>query len=199
MFTRRIHTDVSYLACARRLLAAPDAAFPQFATHNALTLATIHAMAGENFYAGQYEFQCLHGMGEPLYDEVVGRDRLNRPCRIYAPVGTHETLLAYLVRRLLENGANTSFVNQIANPEVTLDTLLRDPVEQALALQPVGAPHPRIALPRDLLGARRNSRGLDLANEQVLAGLATTLQDGQPIVAVPVLADGPRNGADPAR
>ena len=154
VFTRRIHTDVSYLACARRLLAAPDAAFPQFATHNALTLATIHAMAGENFYAGQYEFQCLHGMGEPLYDEVVGPDRLNRPCRIYAPVGTHETLLAYLVRRLLENGANTSFVNQIANPEVTLDTLLRDPVEQALALQPVGAPHPRIVLPRDLLGAR---------------------------------------------
>ena len=194
VFTRRIHTDVSYLACARRLLAAPDAAFPQFATHNALTLATIHAMAGENFYAGQYEFQCLHGMGEPLYEEVVGPDRLNRPCRIYAPVGTHETLLAYLVRRLLENGANTSFVNQIANPEVTLDTLLRDPVEQALALQPVGAPHPRIALPRDLLGARKNSRGLDLANEQVLAGLAATLQEGQPVAAVPVLADGPRKG-----
>jgi RHH-type transcriptional regulator, proline utilization regulon repressor / proline dehydrogenase / delta 1-pyrroline-5-carboxylate dehydrogenase len=194
VFTRRIHTDVSYLACARRLLAAPDAAFPQFATHNALTLATIHAMAGENFYAGQYEFQCLHGMGEPLYEEVVGRDKLSRPCRIYAPVGTHETLLAYLVRRLLENGANTSFVNQIANPEVTLETLLRDPVEQALVLQPVGAPHPRIVLPRDLLGTRRNSRGLDLANEQVLAGLAATLQEGQPVVAMPVLADGPRKG-----
>ncbi|MBI2737484.1 MAG: trifunctional transcriptional regulator/proline dehydrogenase/L-glutamate gamma-semialdehyde dehydrogenase [Rhodospirillales bacterium] len=195
VFTRRIHTDVSYLACARRLLAAPDAAFPQFATHNALTLATIHAMAGENFYAGQYEFQCLHGMGEPLYEEVVGRDRLNRPCRIYAPVGTHETLLAYLVRRLLENGANTSFVNQIADPEVTLDTLLADPVERALALQPVGAPHPRIVRPRDLLGAtRRNSQGLDLANEQVLAGLAAMLQEGQPIAAVPVLADGPRSG-----
>jgi RHH-type proline utilization regulon transcriptional repressor/proline dehydrogenase/delta 1-pyrroline-5-carboxylate dehydrogenase len=194
VFTRRIHTDVSYLACARRLLAAPDAAFPQFATHNALTLATIHAMAGENFYAGQYEFQCLHGMGEPLYDEVVGPDKLSRPCRIYAPVGTHETLLAYLVRRLLENGANTSFVNQIANPEVTLETLLRDPVEQALTLQPVGAPHPRIVLPRDLLGTRRNSRGLDLANEQVLAGLAATLQRGQPVVAVPVLADGLRKG-----
>src|SRR5215470_14262037 len=139
VFTRRIHTDVSYLACARRLLAAPDACFPQFATHNALTLATIHAMAGENFYGGQYEFQCLHGMGEPLYEEVVGPHKLNRPCRIYAPVGTHETLLAYLVRRLLENGANTSFVNQIANPEVTLDMLLADPVERALALDPVGA------------------------------------------------------------
>jgi RHH-type transcriptional regulator, proline utilization regulon repressor / proline dehydrogenase / delta 1-pyrroline-5-carboxylate dehydrogenase len=89
VFTRKIHTDVSYLACARKLLAAPDAAFPQFATHNALTLSSIHAMAGENFYAGQYEFQCLHGMGEPLYEEVVGREKLNRPCRIYAPVGTH--------------------------------------------------------------------------------------------------------------
>ena len=194
VFTRRIHTDVSYLACARRLLAAPDAAFPQFATHNALTLATIHAMAGENFYAGQYEFQCLHGMGEPLYEEVVGRNRLNRPCRIYAPVGTHETLLAYLVRRLLENGANTSFVNQIANPEVTLDTLLSDPVEQALALKPVGAPHPRIALPTDMFGGRRNSKGLDLANEQVLAELATTLQQEEALAAVPVLAEGPHKG-----
>jgi RHH-type proline utilization regulon transcriptional repressor/proline dehydrogenase/delta 1-pyrroline-5-carboxylate dehydrogenase len=195
VFTRRIHTDVSYLACARRLLAAPDAAFPQFATHNALTLATIHAMAGENFYAGQYEFQCLHGMGEPLYEEVVGPGKLNRPCRIYAPVGTHETLLAYLVRRLLENGANTSFVNQVANPAVTLDTLLSDPIERARALEPVGAPHPRIVLPRDQFGgARKNSRGLDLANEQVLAALAVTLQEARPITAVPWLADGPRAG-----
>ena len=112
VFTRKVHTDVSYIACARKLLAAPDAVFPQFATHNAQTLATIHAMAGANFHAGQYEFQCLHGMGEPLYEEVVGPDKLDRPCRIYAPVGTHETLLAYLVRRLLENGANSSFVNR---------------------------------------------------------------------------------------
>jgi RHH-type transcriptional regulator, proline utilization regulon repressor / proline dehydrogenase / delta 1-pyrroline-5-carboxylate dehydrogenase len=195
VFTRRIHTDISYLACARRLLAAPDAAFPQFATHNALTLATIHEMAGGNFYAGQYEFQCLHGMGEPLYEEVVGRANLNRPCRIYAPVGTHETLLAYLVRRLLENGANTSFVNQIANPEVTLDMLLADPVERALALDPVGASHPRIVLPRDLFGgARPNSRGLDLANERVLGGLVAILARATPLVAVPVLADGRRDG-----
>jgi len=204
VFTRRIHTDVSYLACARRLLAAPDAAFPQFATHNALTLATIHTMAGENFYAGQYEFQCLHGMGEPLYEEVVGPDKLNRPCRIYAPVGTHETLLAYLVRRLLENGANTSFVNQIANPAITLDMLLADPVERARALEPVGTPHPKIALPRDLFGAaRKNSRGLDLANEQVLADLAATLREGKPVATVPLLANGPgeanaRDVANPA-
>lgn len=195
VFTRRIHTDVSYLACARRLLAASDAAFPQFATHNALTLATIHAMAGENFYGGQYEFQCLHGMGEPLYEEVVGPQKLGRPCRIYAPVGTHETLLAYLVRRLLENGANTSFVNQIANPEITLDTLLADPVERARALDPVGAPHPKIALPRDLFGADRlNSLGLDLANEQVLASLAKVLPARPPLWAAPLLADGPHAG-----
>ena len=118
VFTRKVHTDVCYLACARKLLGAPEAVFPQFATHNAQTLSALYVMAGENFYAGQYEFQCLHGMGEPLYEEVVGPRKLNRPCRIYAPVGTHETLLPYLVRRLLENGANTSFVNQIANPQI---------------------------------------------------------------------------------
>ncbi len=198
VFTRKIHTDVSYLACARKLLAAPDAAFPQFATHNALTLASIQAMAGENFYAGQYEFQCLHGMGEPLYEEVVGRDNLNRPCRIYAPVGTHETLLAYLVRRLLENGANTSFVNQVADPDVALDSLLADPVERARALTPVGAPHPLILLPRDLFGpTRANSRGLDLVNEGVLAALARELVARASTIlrATPVLADGPRDGA----
>ncbi|MGQ3298757.1 bifunctional proline dehydrogenase/L-glutamate gamma-semialdehyde dehydrogenase PutA [Reyranella sp.] len=199
VFTRKIHTDVSYLACARKLLAAPDAAFPQFATHNALTLASIHAMAGENFYAGQYEFQCLHGMGEPLYEEVVGREKLNRPCRIYAPVGTHETLLAYLVRRLLENGANTSFVNQVADPEVAIDSLLADPVERARRLSPIGAPHPLIKLPRDLFGpTRANSRGLDLVNESVLAALARELVAGAPtpLSTTPVLVDGPCDGIE---
>ncbi len=129
VFTRKIHTDVSYLACAKLLLAAPDAAFPQYATHNAMTLATIHTLAGPNFYAGQYEFQCLHGMGEPLYGQIVGHARDERPCRIYAPVGSHETLLAYLVRRLLENGANSSFVNRIADPNVPVEALIEDPVE----------------------------------------------------------------------
>ena len=127
VFTRKIHTDVSYLACARKLLAATDVVYPQFATHNAQTLATIYAMAGD-FRPGQYEFQCLHGMGETLYEQVVGPTKLDRPCRIYAPVGTHETLLAYLVRRLLENGANTSFVNQIADKDVPIDRLVADPV-----------------------------------------------------------------------
>jgi RHH-type proline utilization regulon transcriptional repressor/proline dehydrogenase/delta 1-pyrroline-5-carboxylate dehydrogenase len=122
VYTRKVHTDVSYLACARKLLAAPDAVYPQFATHNAQTVASGDLpLAGPNYYAGQYEFQCLHGMGEPLYEQVTAAPRpasWRRPCRIYAPVGTHETLLAYLVRRLLENGANTSFVNRIADPDV---------------------------------------------------------------------------------
>lgn len=176
VFTRKMHTDVSYLACARRLLAAPDAIFPQFATHNARTLASIIEMAGGNFYAGQYEFQCLHGMGEPLYEEVVGRDRLDRPCRIYAPVGTHETLLAYLVRRLLENGANTSFVHRLADPAVPVEELVADPVAVAGAISPLGAPHPKIPLPRDLYApARVNSAGIDFTNEQRLASLSAAL------------------------
>ena len=176
VFTRKVHTDVSYLACARRLLAAPDAVFPQFATHNARTLAAIVEMAGANFRPGDYEFQCLHGMGEPLYEEVVGPGQLDRPCRIYAPVGTHETLLAYLVRRLLENGANTSFVNRIADPAVSIAELVADPVAVAGAITPLGAGHPKIPLPRDLFGdARRNSAGIDFSNEQRLASLSAAL------------------------
>ncbi|CAM5196368.1 Bifunctional protein PutA OS=Castellaniella defragrans OX=75697 GN=HNR28_000344 PE=3 SV=1 [Castellaniella defragrans] len=181
VYTRKVHTDVSYLACARKLLSAPDAVFPQFATHNAQTLASLYTMAGENYYPGQYEFQCLHGMGEPLYEEVVGpvaKGHLNRPCRIYAPVGTHETLLAYLVRRLLENGANTSFVNQIGDKEVPIASLVEDPVAKARAIHPLGAPHERIPLPRDLYRARDNrlnSAGLDLSNEHRLGSLAAAL------------------------
>ena len=182
VFTRKIHTDVSYIACAKLLLAAPDAVFPQFATHNALTAATIHAMAGRNFYAGQYEFQCLHGMGEPLYNEIVGAENLNRPCRVYAPVGPHETLLAYLVRRLLENGANTSFVNQIADPDVPVESLIEDPVEATRARRPIGAPHPRISAPRDLFApVRANSAGVDLSNETHLAELAAAIAIAPPI------------------
>jgi RHH-type proline utilization regulon transcriptional repressor/proline dehydrogenase/delta 1-pyrroline-5-carboxylate dehydrogenase len=199
VYTRKIHTDVAYLACARKLLAAPDAVFPQFATHNAQTLATVMEMAGANYYAGQYEFQCLHGMGEPLYEEVVGREKLGRPCRIYAPVGTHETLLAYLVRRLLENGANTSFVNRIADPNVPVDELIESPVDAAQRIEPMGAPHPGIAAPADLFGAeRRNSAGLDLSNEQRLASLAAALLAGsaapvaaKPLLAGPLTMDGP--------
>jgi RHH-type proline utilization regulon transcriptional repressor/proline dehydrogenase/delta 1-pyrroline-5-carboxylate dehydrogenase len=183
VYTRKVYTDVAYLACARKLLGAPEAVFPQFATHNAYTLAAIYQLAGQNYYPGQYEFQCLHGMGESLYEEVVGpiaQGKLNRPCRIYAPVGTHETLLAYLVRRLLENGANTSFVNRIGDESVSIDELVQDPVEAALAITPLGAPHEKIASPRELFGALRdggrpNSQGLDLSNEHRLGSLAAAL------------------------
>ncbi|MDQ0560179.1 RHH-type proline utilization regulon transcriptional repressor/proline dehydrogenase/delta 1-pyrroline-5-carboxylate dehydrogenase [Rhizobium mesoamericanum] len=176
VFTRKIYTDVSYIACAKKLLAATDAVFPQFATHNAQTLATIYHAAGSDYYVGKYEFQCLHGMGEPLYDEVVGRQNLNRPCRIYAPVGTHETLLAYLVRRLLENGANSSFVNRIADPNVSVDELIADPVEIVAKMQVPGQKHDKIALPPDLYGQRRNSAGLDISNEITLQALTETLK-----------------------
>jgi RHH-type proline utilization regulon transcriptional repressor/proline dehydrogenase/delta 1-pyrroline-5-carboxylate dehydrogenase len=197
VYTRKVHTDLSYIACANRLLAAPDAVFPQFATHNALTMATIYCLAGESFHVGQYEFQGLHGMGEPLYAEVVGADKLNRPCRLYAPVGTPETLLAYLVRRLLENGANSSFVNKIGDPSVPLDALLVDPVDLAQQVRPVGAPHERIALPRRLFGAvRDNSAGFDPSNEQALAALAEALAAGNrsPLRARPMLGDGAVDG-----
>ena len=185
VYTRKAHTDVSYIACARKLLAAPDAVFPQFATHNAHTLAAIYEMADPASYQpDQYEFQCLHGMGEPLYEQVVrpvAQGGLGRPCRVYAPVGTHETLLAYLVRRLLENGANTSFVNRIADESIALDELVRDPVDTvdaaALVEGAAALPHPRIAHPLALYGdVRRNSAGLDLASESVLAQLSAALQ-----------------------
>jgi RHH-type proline utilization regulon transcriptional repressor/proline dehydrogenase/delta 1-pyrroline-5-carboxylate dehydrogenase len=176
VFTRKAHTDVSYIACARKLLDARALVFPQFATHNAQTLATIHALAGGMFTPGDYEFQCLHGMGEPLYQEVVGAGMLNRPCRIYAPVGTHETLLAYLVRRLLENGANSSFVNRIQDPSVPVQDLIADPAAQVAAARPPGGPHPRIGLPRHQPGDERDSAaGVDLSDEATLAGLARAL------------------------
>ncbi|HEY9279109.1 MAG TPA: trifunctional transcriptional regulator/proline dehydrogenase/L-glutamate gamma-semialdehyde dehydrogenase, partial [Eoetvoesiella sp.] len=181
VYTRKVYTDVSYLACAHKLLAAPEAVYPQFATHNAHTLSAIYYMAGQNYYPGQYEFQCLHGMGESLYELVTGpveQGKLNRPCRIYAPVGSHETLLAYLVRRLLENGANTSFVNLIGDESVPVETLIADPVAVASRIDPLGAPHEKIPLPRDLYlesSGRVNSAGIDLTNEQRLGSLSAAL------------------------
>ena len=176
VYTRKVHTDVSYIACARKLLAARDVIFPQFATHNAQTLATIYNLAGPDFKVGDYEFQCLHGMGEPLYDEVVGPSKLGRPARIYAPVGTHETLLAYLVRRLLENGANSSFVNRIGDKSVSVDEMIADPADVVRSMAVVGARHDQIALPENLYGARENSAGLDLSNEVTLAAISKSLE-----------------------
>ena len=205
VFTRKAYTDISYLACARQLLAVPQYIYPQFATHNAQTLAAVYYLAGQNYYPGQYEFQCLHGMGEPLYDLVVGKaseGKLNRPCRIYAPVGSHETLLAYLVRRLLENGANSSFVNRIADPALPLERLIADPVAEVALLGRqegrVGLPHPAIPLPRQLYGALRlNSYGLDLANEQQLATLSGVLLNSghHHWRAEPIIAEGLEEGA----
>ncbi|RZT29580.1 trifunctional transcriptional regulator/proline dehydrogenase/L-glutamate gamma-semialdehyde dehydrogenase [Cupriavidus agavae] len=186
VYTRKVYTDVAYVACARKLLSVPDAIYPQFATHNAHTLSAIYQIAGQSYYPGQYEFQCLHGMGEPLYDQIVGPKsdgKFNRPCRIYAPVGTHETLLAYLVRRLLENGANTSFVNRIADESIPLDELVADPVAVVESMHKtegtLGLPHPRIPHPRELYGeARANSAGIDLSNEHRLASLSSALLAG---------------------
>ena len=151
VFTRKVATDVSYLACARQLLDAGDVIYPAFATHNANTIAQVKAIAGDR----PFEFQRLHGMGEELYAELrkleEGIGEPPTPVRIYAPVGSHKELLAYLVRRLLENGANSSFVNRIADAEVSLDELVRDPVAELAALEPKR--NPSIPLPRDIFGA----------------------------------------------
>ncbi len=203
VYTRKHHTDVSYLACAQKLLAAPEAVYPQFATHNAHTLAAIVQLAQDmhgDYAPGQYEFQCLHGMGEPLYRQVVGP--LQRPCRIYAPVGTHETLLAYLVRRLLENGANSSFVNRMADTSVSVGDLVQDPVvrteeDAQCEDSPPGQPHPQIALPAQLYGAaRRNSSGPDLAHEPTLRQLAADMQAQVQAVTVTPLMAAPFVGAE---
>lgn len=180
VFTRKVHTDLSYIACAKKLLAAPEWIYPQFATHNAQTVATIYQLANPTqYYSGQYEFQCLHGMGEPLYEQVVGdkqQHKLGVPCRIYAPVGNHETLLAYLVRRLLENGANTSFVNRIADKTLKIEHLITDPIAEiqhnTRQQGKLGTQHSAIAAPKALLQPiRENSTGLDLADDSVLSEL----------------------------
>ncbi|WP_338768994.1 trifunctional transcriptional regulator/proline dehydrogenase/L-glutamate gamma-semialdehyde dehydrogenase [Massilia sp. METH4] len=194
VYTRKVYTDVSYLACAQRLLAATDVIYPQFATHNAQTLSTIYTWAKRDGIDA-YEFQCLHGMGETLYDQVVGKDKLDKACRIYAPVGTHETLLAYLVRRLLENGANSSFVSQIVDEGIPVDALIQNPLDVARQLG--GAPHAAIPLPLDLFGAeRKNSEGLDLSNEDVLREVSNALAQprtwqASPLLAIPPEADQP--------
>lgn len=185
VYTRKVHTDVSYLACARKLLDAQDVVFPQFATHNAYTLAAIYQMGKGR----QFEYQCLHGMSETLYDQVVGPQNLGRRVRVYAPVGTHETLLAYLVRRLLENGANTSFVNQIVDENISIDALIRSPFD-TLTEQGI-RPNGNLPLPRKLYGEERlNSQGLDLSNETALQQLQSAMNTAAsaPVQAVPLLA-----------
>ena len=178
VFTKKLHTDVSYLACMRMLLSDGQSFYPQFATHNAHTVAAAYAAGG----TAAFEFQRLHGMGEALYADVIGKGKLNRACRIYAPVGGHEDLLAYLVRRLLENGANTSFVNRLADEHEPIEVIIRDPVETAErerergSRSNAGADAGALPRPAAIFGPldeqfRRNSAGLPLSEPAVRAGL----------------------------
>src|SRR5688500_605808 len=175
VFTRKSATDMSYVACARTLLSAPQFIYPAFATHNCRTVATILEL-GKGL---DFEFQKLFGMGDALYDALLAE----RPvaCRIYAPVGGFTDLLPYLVRRLLENGANTSFVHQIADPDVPVEALVADPVA---SLPEPYVPDPRIPLPRDVYPDRRNSLGLDLSRQDVLADLRTRTLADRPLTPV---------------
>jgi RHH-type proline utilization regulon transcriptional repressor/proline dehydrogenase/delta 1-pyrroline-5-carboxylate dehydrogenase len=192
VFTRKASTDVSYLACARRLLEARESIYPMFATHNAHTLASVLELAGAR---RDFEFQRLQGMGEELYAQVVGDEHLGVACRVYAPVGSHEDLLPYLVRRLLENGANTSFVNRIVDARVPVETIVADPVAEVEALD--SRPHPRIPLPRDLYGTRRNSSGVHLADTGALTGLAQQMQAAvRPWSAAPLVGGRPLPGKE---
>ena len=170
VFTRKACTDVAYLACARKLLGMTDRLYPQFATHNAHTVAAVLHMAGDGDRS-HFEFQRLHGMGEALHAAV--REAHGLRCRIYAPVGAHHDLLAYLVRRLLENGANSSFVNQIVDESVTVEEIARDPV--AAVAEPGGAvANPAIAAPPDIfMPARRNAKGWDLTDPLTVAEIET--------------------------
>jgi RHH-type proline utilization regulon transcriptional repressor/proline dehydrogenase/delta 1-pyrroline-5-carboxylate dehydrogenase len=181
VFTRKSSTDVSYHACANKLLDYRDTIYPQFATHNAYTAATIVELAGDDKHG--YEFQCLHGMGDSLYDQIVSGNGIQ--CRIYAPVGHHEGLLAYLVRRLLENGANSSFVNAIVDESQPVESLLEDPVEKTQRLKKKY--NGQIIMPIDLyrnenklngcdgLVSRDNSKGIDLSDINEITPLKSAL------------------------
>ncbi len=206
VFTRKPNTDVSYLACARRLFAVgSDLIYPQFATHNAHTIAAIAQMAQQAGAAtpSPFEFQRLHGMGVDLYDEVIGPDHMNVPCRVYAPVGSHEELLPYLVRRLLENGANSSFVNRIVDAAVPVQDLIADPCDVVRAF--VSIPHPRIPLPVDIYQPlRKNSMGVNLADDNQLKALAQAVNvqrapwQARPLVPGAKLAGDAIEVTDPA-
>ncbi len=193
VFTRKANTDVSFIACSKKVLNNRQAFYPQFASHNAHTIAIVTELAGDRL---DYEFQRLHGMGEDLYGEVMSGEGFRHECRVYAPVGSHEDLLPYLVRRLLENGANTSFVNRIVDEALPVGVVAEDPVEKVAVTVPV--PHPAIPLPRHLYGAARlNSRGVNLANESELSELAKAMQpfaratwDVNPILASGLQKDG---------
>jgi RHH-type proline utilization regulon transcriptional repressor/proline dehydrogenase/delta 1-pyrroline-5-carboxylate dehydrogenase len=172
VFTRKSNTDLSYIACARKMLAQRDMLYPMFATHNAHTVAAVMELAGNN--RNGFEFQRLHGMGETLHDLVLA-DNL-APVSVYAPCGSHENLLPYLVRRLLENGANSSFVNKLLDPDTPLDEIVADPVVDARTHKEKR--HPKIPLPHMLFGAGRiNSAGLDITEEVTVAPLLAAMRE----------------------
>nr|WP_239556707.1 bifunctional proline dehydrogenase/L-glutamate gamma-semialdehyde dehydrogenase PutA [Dyella flava] len=196
LYTRKPNTDVSYMACARKLFdAGSELIYPQFATHNAHTIAAVHHIARGR----PFEFQRLHGMGTDLYAEVIGKQNLNVPCRVYAPVGTHEDLLPYLVRRLLENGANTSFVNRVVDETLPVRELVADPCETVrryAAANHSSFAHPRIPLPVNLFGElRKNSMGVNFSNDNELKALAEAVnaKTGQ-WTATPLVAGAQGNG-----
>ena len=171
VFTRKGNTDLSYLACAEAMLANKQAFYPQFATHNAHTLIAVREMAADSGWKqGEYEFQRLHGMGKKLYDQLIG----DIPCRVYAPVGRHKDLLAYLIRRLLENGANSSFVNQLMDETFPIEVLLADPLAK-IRERGFGV-HPDIPLPSEIYGDRENPQGYDIGNAAHLAQLKSSIQ-----------------------
>jgi RHH-type proline utilization regulon transcriptional repressor/proline dehydrogenase/delta 1-pyrroline-5-carboxylate dehydrogenase len=197
VFTRKANTDVSYLACAKLLESAGDRIYPQFATHNAHTIAHVAELFGGD--TNRFEFQRLHGMGAELYDSVVRGPWGRYPCRVYAPVGAHEDLLPYLVRRLLENGANTSFVNRIVDASLPAEEVVADPVAEVDALERVA--HPRIPLPADLFGSeRRNSTGFNFADGQAVDALLRDCerQAQQTWSAAPIVSGQTRNGSQQA-
>src|SRR5438105_6100080 len=186
VFTRKTHTDISYLACAREMLESAPHIYPMFATHNAHTIAWVLSRSTA-LRVTEFEFQRLHGMGEALYAEVGDTHRY--PCRVYAPVGTHQDLLPYLVRRLLENGANTSFVNRIADSAVSIDDVVADPVLRARAWH--FAPAASLPFPIDVYGAeRRNSMGVSLADQDAMARIDAALVEaaGRQFIATPMLS-----------
>src|SRR5512139_1633676 len=194
VFTRKANTDVSYLACARIVFEEGKNLYTQFATHNAHTVAAIAHLARK--HGREFEFQRLHGMGEELYAQVTGADGLAMPCRVYAPVGNHEDLLPYLVRRLLENGSNSSFVNRIVNENEPIDAIVADPVRTVDAYETTV--HPRIPQPLDIYQPeRKNSEGLHLPNGFVLADAAARMEQvsRRPWVASPLVGGQEQSGA----
>jgi RHH-type proline utilization regulon transcriptional repressor/proline dehydrogenase/delta 1-pyrroline-5-carboxylate dehydrogenase len=194
VFTRKPNTDVSYLACAKLLESAGERIYPQFATHNAHTIAHVAEVFGGD--ANRFEFQRLHGMGAELYDSVVRGPWGRFPCRVYAPVGAHEDLLPYLVRRLLENGANTSFVNRIVDASLPAEEVVADPIAEVDALERVA--HPRIPLPVNLFAPERlNSAGFNFADGQAVDTLLRDCERAsqQPWSAAPVISGKTRSGA----